>query len=380
MSRRAPRIFLSAGEPSGDLHGSAVARALKARWPDAELVGLGGDLMAAAGVKLQAHTRELAVMGFVEVLKHLPFFAGLWSDVKDNIRTARPDLVIPIDYPGFNLRLAHFAKRQRIPVLYFIAPQVWAWHRSRMRELAENVDRLAVVLPFEEKLFREAGAKAHFVGHPLLDLTPVVQERTAFAKSLGIDPGKPILALFPGSRAQEVGRHFPLFQRAVQEMRASAPDVQPIVAAAAGVSTEPFKRAGFPWSTDTTTLLAHARAALVKSGTTTLQTALALVPMVVTYQMHPLTYQLAQRLVEVPHIALANLVAGERIVPELVQDAASPRALAAALLPLIADTSERERVVGGLRRVREQLARADQDGSAAERVAALAAELIERPA
>ena len=250
-----------------------------------------------------------------------------------------------------------------------------------MRELAENVDRLAVVLPFEEKLFREAGANAHFVGHPLLDLTPVVQERSAFAKSLGIRSRQTHPRAVPGVARPGSGAALSALSDApCRKCSSSAPDVQPVVAAAAGVSTEPFKRAGFPWTTDTATLLAHARAALVKSGTTTLQTALALVPMVVTYQMHPLTYQLAQRLVEVPHIALANLVAGERVVPELVQDAASPRALAAALLPLIADTNERERVVAGLRRVREQLARADQSGSAAERVAALAAELIERPA
>jgi len=380
MSKDAPRIFLSAGEPSGDLHGAAVARALKQRWPKAELIGLGGDLMAAAGVQLQAHTRDLAVMGFVEVLKHLPFFAGLWSDVKHSIRAKRPDLIIPIDYPGFNLRLAEFGKSERIPVLYFIAPQVWAWHKSRMKQMAHNVDRLAVVLPFEESLFREAGAKAHFVGHPLLDLNPDIVERSAFAASLGISPDQPILALFPGSRAQEVSRHFPLFMEIVKEVRRTRPTVQPVVAAAAGVSGALFKRAGYPFTTDTGSLLAHARAALVKSGTTTLQTALALVPMVVTYQMHPITYQLARNLVEVPHIALANLVAGERVVPELIQDEAKPQRVAEQLIQFLDDTPERTRVIEGLRKVRERLGRSDQGTTAAERVVSLAAELIEKAA
>jgi lipid-A-disaccharide synthase len=167
-----PRIFLSAGEPSGDLHGARVAEALHRRWPDAELFGLGGDGMAAAGVQLLAHVDQLAVMGFVEVLRHLPYFVELMKTVKRAIADRRPDLVIPIDYPGFNLRLARHAREQGTPVLYYIAPQVWAWHRSRMKQLARNTDRLAVILPFEEELFREAGANATFVGHPLLDQPP----------------------------------------------------------------------------------------------------------------------------------------------------------------------------------------------------------------
>jgi lipid-A-disaccharide synthase len=373
----APRILLSAGEPSGDLHGAALAHALHQKWPDAELYGLGGDAMAAAGVRLYAHTRELAVMGFVEVLRHLPFFLRLWRDVKQVMAERRPDLVIPIDYPGFNMRLARHAKAMQVPVLYFIAPQVWAWHRSRMQQLAQTVDRLAVVLPFEEALFRAAGANAQFVGHPLTDLAETLPARAAFCARLNLDPARPILALFPGSRMQEVERHLPLFQLATQRIQSRLPDVQPVLAASPAVRPELYGSCGIPFTNETQALLAHARAALVKSGTTTLQTGLAGVPMVVTYQMHPLTFRLARRLVDVPHIALVNLVAAERVVPELIQDQASPEALVDALLPLLENSAARERMRAALARVREKLAGPADGRSAVERVAGLAAELIE---
>lgn len=378
MSSRAPRIFLSAGEPSGDLHGAAVARALKQRWPDAQLVGLGGELMAAEGVKLQAHVRQLAVMGLFEVLRHLPFFARLWRRVRKDLRAHPPALVIPIDYPGFNLRLARFARERSIPVLYFIAPQVWAWHRSRMRQLAENVDRLAVILPFEEELFREAGAPVTFVGHPLLDLPVKTVDRNIFCRTMNLDPARTILGLFPGSRLQEVKRHLPLFVLAAHRVRAHHPRTEPVIAAAPGINPSIYKAAGVPHTTNTAGLLQHAQAALVKSGTTTLQTGLAGVPMAVTYQMNPLTFRVARRVVDVPHVALVNLVADERIVPELIQDAATVRALAAALVPFMSDTPERRRVCKGLARVRERLRGSDDGKTAAERVADLAAELVER--
>jgi lipid-A-disaccharide synthase len=316
-------------------------------------------------------------MGFVEVLRHLPFFAGLWRQVKHEIASQPPDLVIPIDYPGFNLRLAGFAKQQRIPVLYFIAPQVWAWHRSRMKQLAENVDRLAVVLPFEETLFKDAGANAQFVGHPLLDLPDTTLDRATFLRSIGVGADARLLALFPGSRAQELRRHLSLFLHAMQQLKTQGTTIQPVWAAAPGIPEALYRETGLPYTSDTGSLLAHARAALVKSGTTTLQTALAEVPMVVTYQMHPLSYRLARRLVDVPHIALANLVAGKRVVPELIQEAATPKALAAALLPLLQDTDERVQTVDGLKQVRKRLASPEAGVSAAEQVTRLAAELIE---
>jgi lipid-A-disaccharide synthase len=378
-----PRIFLSAGEPSGDLHGARVAEALHRRWPDAELFGLGGDRMAAAGVQLLAHVDQLAVMGFVEVLRHLPYFVELMKTVKRAIADRRPDLVIPIDYPGFNLRLARHAREQGTPVLYYIAPQVWAWHRSRMKQLARNTDRLAVILPFEEELFREAGANATFVGHPLLDQPPPATTREKFLAGLGLDPDRPVLALFPGSRAQEVTRQLSVFAATGAAVQARMPLVQPVLAESAAVPAEAYSAAPFPRTRDGWALLHHARAALVKSGTSTLQAALAGTPLVVTYRVHPVTFFMARRLVRVPHVGLVNLVAGARIAPELLQNDATADRLAEALLPLLNENSaERRTAVAGLARVRSALAppqdeaRVGSDRSAADRVADLAGELI----
>jgi lipid-A-disaccharide synthase len=263
-------------------------------------------------------------------------------------------------------------------VLYYIAPQVWAWHRSRIGELARTTDRLAVILPFEEKLFREAGARASFVGHPLLAGEPEVRSRAAVAAELGLDPGRPILALFPGSRVQEVERHIGLFAGAAAEVRRARPDVQPAIAAGSAIPPALLARAGLPASPHSWDLLHHAAAAIVKSGTSTLQAALSLTPMVVTYRMHPLTYAIARRVVRVDHVALANLVAGDRVVPELIQDEATPGTLAAAVLPLLDEGSAaRARALAGLRDVRKAL---EGEGEPAARVAELAAELLEERA
>jgi lipid-A-disaccharide synthase len=372
-----PTILLSAGEPSGDMHGAALARALRARWPDAQLYGLGGPLMQEAGVELLAHTDELAVMGFAEVFRHLPYFIRLMRRVRATLHARRPALVIPIDYPGFNLRLARAARAERIPVLYYIAPQVWAWHRSRMHDLARAADRLAVILPFEEKLFRDANADVRFVGHPLLDLAPPRLTRAGFSAAHGLDEGRPLLALFPGSRRQEVQRHLELFTAAAARVQAERPDVQAAVAVSPAVPAAQYEAAGLPLVTDSWELLHHADTALVKSGTSTLQAALTITPLVVAYRMHPLTYALARRLVKVPHVALVNLVAEARVAPELLQDDATPEALAEALLPLLPGGNGHHAARAALAAVRAQLAPAGGAGTAAGRVAAIAAELID---
>ncbi|MHB1168462.1 MAG: lipid-A-disaccharide synthase [Longimicrobiales bacterium] len=373
----APRILISAGEPSGDLHGAGVARALREQWPDAELYGFGGTLMRNAGVTLRAHVDDLAVMGFAEVARHLPFFLRLLRETKRDLDAAPPDLVIPIDYPGFNMRLARMAKERSIPVLYYIAPQVWAWHRSRVQTLADSSDRLAVILPFEQRIFEDAGTRAAFVGHPLLDLRDEPTSRAALCAQLGIDPVRPILALFPGSRAQEVKRHLELFQAAADRVRVARPDVQPVIAAGDAVPEALYASSRFPRTPDNRALLAHAAAALVKSGTTTLQAAVAGTPLVIAYRMHPLSYVIARRVVEVEHVGLVNLVAGERLAPEFIQDDATPEALAAALLPLLDDGDVRTRTLEGLARVRESLQPPPGAGDAATQVAALARELVE---
>src|SRR5690606_39131280 len=279
MSEDGPTILLSAGEPSGDLHGAAVAAALRRRWPSARLFGLGGPLMAEAGVELLEDVRRLAVMGFVEVAGRLPFFVRLLRRVQREMVRRGTDLVVPIDYPGFNLRLAPAARRSRVPVLSYIAPQVWAWHRSRCRQLAANTDRLAVVLPSEEQVFGGAGARAVFVGHPLLDATPVAAPREAFCEPLGLDAGAPVLALFPGSRAPEDQRHRPVFEAAAVRIRDAHPAVQPVIAASRTLPAELYGETPFPLAHDSRALLAHARAARGKSATGTLDAALGGTPL-----------------------------------------------------------------------------------------------------
>ncbi|MEX2584330.1 MAG: lipid-A-disaccharide synthase, partial [Gemmatimonadota bacterium] len=346
----------------------------KARIPGVRMIGLGGSGMAAEGVELLADVKDLAVMGFVEVLPRLPYFLRLRRTVFSALERERVDLVIPIDYPGFNLRLARHARASGIPVLYYIAPQVWAWHASRARDLARDADRIAVILPFEEEFLRANGANAEFVGHPLLDTRRSDADRESWAKGLGLPGEAAVLAIFPGSRRQEVDRHLPIFVQAWRLIEARNPNVRPVIGGASQIPDEAYAGSDLPVSRDPASLLRFATAALVKSGTTTLEAALAETPFVVAYRMNPLTYQLAKRVVRVPHIALANLVVDRRIVPELIQDAATPEALADALEPLLEEgNAQRREMLEGLRSVRSALGR----GGAGERVAEIASELLQ---
>lgn len=330
--------------------------------------------MAEAGVDLIADLEDLAVMGFVEVLARLRFFRSLERRVRALIDSGTLDLMLLIDYPGLNLRIARYAHQAGVPVLFYIAPQVWAWKAGRAERLARYADHIAVILPFEVEIFEQVGGAVSFVGHPLLDIREPPAERAAFLTGLGLDPDRPVLALFPGSRRQEVRRHLEIMLEAAKVLRADRPELQVAVAKAQSLPDLALG-SDVALATDPRALLAHSDAAIVKSGTSTLEAALAAVPFVCVYRTHPLTFAIAERLVKTKHIALANLVAGERVVPEVLQGDVTPHRLASELRPLLeVGSASRTRMVQQLGRVRKLLG----EPGAARRVAEIAGRLIRR--
>jgi lipid-A-disaccharide synthase len=365
-------ILFVAGEASGDLHAAGVARALTARGAPFRLTGIGGNEMQAAGVELIEHAERLAVMGFVEVLKHIPLHYRLARDLERRIRSGDVALVVLIDYPGFNMKIAAAARAAGVPVLYYITPQVWAWGAKRLRELARTITKAAVILPFEEALLREHGIDATFVGHPLLDRARTLPGRAEARRTLGVGDSDRLLALFPGSRAQEIARHLDPFVETARALQRRDPSLKVIVSAAPHVEIAP-ERCPYPLVHSASfSVLRAADAAMCKSGTTTLEAAVAGCPMVVAYRTSAITYAAAKRLVRIPHIGLVNVVAGREVAPEFVQDALVPARVADVLAELLEVTSARRmRMIGELDRVRALLGEA----GAAERVASMAIEL-----
>jgi lipid-A-disaccharide synthase len=373
IQRGTPRIFISAGEPSGDLHGAGVVRALRQRYPAVTVEALGGPRMEQAGATLRYRMEGLAAFGVVEVVTKIRAHYRLLRALQEDFRVGRYDLAILVDYPGFHLRVAEAAHAAGTKVLYYIAPQLWAWRPERARRLAAAVNRLAVVLPFEQTFFERLGVPSEYVGHPLVDRGPGPTRVQARAQ-LRIPGGSRVLGIFPGSRAQEIRRLWRPFRDAAQRLLQEGACARALVA---GTPTGVYPDPG-PIEIlrgDPATLFSAADAALAKSGTTTLEAALAGTPMVVAYKVHPLSWAVFQRVRTVRWVSLVNLVADREIVPELLQDRASSPELAAQVRPLLNPSDPRTVAQReGLALVRERLGLP----GAATRVVALASDLLDR--
>lgn len=365
-------ILFVAGEVSGEQHAAAVARELQSAGAPYTLVGVGGDQMQAAGVQLIEHVSKLAHVGFVEPLKHLGQYRRLRRDLAEHITSGSVALVILVDYGGFNMKIAEVAARAGVPVLYYIMPQVWASRAGRMKRLARTVTRAAVILPFEEALLRANGIDATFVGHPLLGRAEASESRSDARRAIGIDEDDRLLALFPGSRPQEIDLHLDLFVATARELQRRDPTLKVVVSAAPHVQISP-ERCPYPTVTASSfRLLRAADAAMCKSGTTTLEAAVALCPMVVAYRTDPITYAIASRVVRIPYIGLVNVVAGHLVAPEFIQQNLEPVKVADTLERLLDHASPaRQAMILQLERVRGSLGEA----GAAARVAKIAMSL-----
>jgi lipid-A-disaccharide synthase len=361
-------VLLLAGEASGDLHAAALAESLGRRRPDLRLGGVGGGRMAAAGVTLLERTDTMAVMGFAEVLRKIPHHWALLRRLDRRLASGEVALVVAVDYPGFNVRVAEAAHRHGVPVLYYITPQVWAWGAGRLPKLARLLTKAAVILPFEEELLRAHGIDATFVGHPLLDRAADLPSVEEARRRLSLDVTRPVLALSPGSRAQEIARHLRAFVETARLLDRRVPGLQVVVSVAPGVALDATACPYPQVPSASFQVLRAADAALCKSGTTTLEAAVAGCPLIVAYRTGAINYAIARRVVTIPRIGLVNVVAGREVAPEFVQAAMVPEAMAARLEPLLdRESAERSEMLEGLAEVRRRLGAP----GASDRVAAI---------
>lgn len=380
----AARIFLSAGEASGEHYGAELISAIRRLVPEAEFFGLGGPRMEALGMRRVVRAEDVALMGITEVVLHMPRIYGEYRRLKGAIRSERPDLAILIDFPDVNLSLAKHLKRAGVPVLYFVSPQLWAWKKYRIRDVQRYVDRMLVIFPFEEQFYRERGVAANFVGHPLADLPLPTVAREEFARENRLDPSKEWIGLLPGSRAKEIRLNLPVMVEAAQILSRENRyefllPLAPTLTAAQRAEVETMLPATprIALTSDARATLHHARASVVASGTATVEAAIIGNPFVVVYRVSPVSYAVAKRVVDVPHVAMANLIAGQRVVPELIQSDFTAENLVSHLKPLLDDEAARAEMQGGLRGISDMLKAEGRSGETAiDRAGDIAAHML----
>ena len=372
------RLLISCAEASGDLYAGALTRELRAIDPTITVAGLGGPQFAAAGGRLIDDYRDIAVTGLTEAIAKIPRSLAALRRMTAAARADRPDALVVIDSPDLNFRLAPQVKRLGVPVIYYISPQIWAWRAGRLKSIRAFADRVLVIFPFEEEIYRAGGVPVEFVGHPLVDLVAPRASRADFLRAHGLDPAAPTIAVLPGSRANEVARILPDLRAAAQRIAAQLPRAQFVLARAPHLPDALFDVVAAPddcatrsfaiVAGDTDTVLSSADVALTASGTATVQTALHDVPMVIVYRLSPLTYRLGRRLVTVNTIGMVNLIAGRQIVPELVQDAFTPDAVAREAISMLTDPARAARIRTELAAVRARLGGSGASRRAAEAI------------
>lgn len=378
------KIWLSAGEASGDLHGAALAEALRRQDPSIELAGMGGDAMLAAGVDVRWHIREHSVMGIWEIITHLPALFRLKADIVAAMRADKPDALVIIDYPGFNSRLAKEARRLGVPVLSFISPAAWAWRPGRAKKTAAIVDQVAAIFPFEYDIYREAGADTVFVGHPLLDVVrPSGRSKAELRHALGIDEKTKVLLLLPGSRKQEIAHQLEVMLTTAALLNEKVADLSVLLLQASTIEKQelapaieklfPKTRLVQAQGAGVYDMMKLADVAVATSGTVTLEAALCGLPTVIVYRTSPLTAWIARRLLRIAHIGLPNIVANKRIFPELLQEDVTPERMAEEALHLL-EEPKRSEVLADLQLVRTKLG----EPGAVGRVAQLAINLAQK--
>lgn len=374
MTKVSEEIMIVAGEASGDLHGSNLVRELKKKRPGLSFFGIGGERMREQGVQLLYHINELSFMGFSEVVRNLSLIRSVERTIKALIEEKNPRVVVLIDFPGLNLRIARYASERNVRVVYYIAPQVWAWGKYRIKKMRKYVDHALVILPFEQDFFRNEGIDAEFVGHPILDLLTVTDERGAFCKTAGLNPDKNILALFPGSRSREIINHLGVMIRAAVRLRDEY-DIQPVVGVSPNLPSG-FVRSMMPGESDaipllqgeTYNMMRHAEIAYVKSGTSTLEAACFGTPMVVFYKTSALNYFVGRLIINLNHFSLVNILAGEEVVKELSQSRVNVQNLYLHGKSLLEDDQERSRMKERLGKIKSMLGEPGASRRAADRI------------